>query len=483
MIALLLIGGGLTAGHFIATYHLASVSSAKDLNEALSKKQITTIVLKKDVTVDGDLLLPRSIDFDMKKHTLTVNGSMSVSTAKDVTIGTKSNGKYQKGGKIAATSFQAVGSKALRLYADLTAETATISSTTFVCSGTIEGVYEISSQEVTLCGSSSDELNLSAETTLSLYGKANIVNGGKTVTAYQNAYADVIKGAKTCYVYEGSDVKVMNADNYYSVRKLAKPEKITVLQEGDDFYCYVSEVIGATALSVTINGQEQPDVQTNGGAVKFKLEGLVPGKQTLSIVAKASEDPRFTPSDAATYSFNFSTKLSSPTLTVSEENNAVYLTIGSVKYAEQYEYYIDGDRYVTPMSDLKIDITERVSAGGVHVIEAIAKSNDKYFTESNKVMTSHVTYVTLSTPDVSGANDGKTVCFSWEKLEGVTDYYVTYGEDSVYLKGNSIDFDYKQAAAFTIKAIGGGYYLSGETKTVTAQEIAVLPAPQPETVE
>ena len=485
LIALIVVAGGLTAGHFIATYHIAMIRSSKDLSEALSKKQITTLAFKKDVTIEGDLLLDRPVDFDLGKRTLTVNGTLSVSVGKDVSIGTKKNGKYGKGGMIKATAFQAVGSKTLRLYSDLYADNATIAANEFVCAGSLLwGDFDITSQEMTLCGSSEGELILSSDTTLSVYGssKASIV-GGKTVSVFKGAEAYEIKGAAVCYVYEGSNVSsVKNAGEYYFVKKLAKPEKISVLQEGDDFYCYISEVIDAKAFNVSINGKEGPVVQTNGGPVKFKLEGLVPGKQTLSVVATAANDPRFTDSDAASYSFNFSTKLSSPTLSVSEEEGVVYLTIGAVKYAEQYEYYIDGAKYVTPMTDLKIDITEKIAQGGVHIIEGIAKSNDKFFTESNKVMTSHVTYVTLSAPEINGTKDDETVTFVWEKIEGVTDYFVTYGDDAVYLKGDFISFAYNETSAFTIKAIGGGYYLSSETKTISAQEIKAFPAPTVTTV-
>ncbi len=471
--ALLLAGGGV-AGYFIATYHLAFIRSSKDLEKALSKKQITTLVFKKDVTVSGDLLLPRSFDLDMNRYTLTVSGALSIPVEKDVRVGNKKSGKYIRGGSLSAASFQAVGSKTLYLYSSLSTGENSIACASFECNGDIAGenvTTEIAASSAKLYGVAKGTISLSDETSLDVYGGAKTVFGGSTVTVYSGS-VETVEGSEKCFVHEKADVsKVANVGEYYLVTKLAKPEKITVLQEGDDFYCYVSEVVGATAFSYSVNGEEKgtvPMAQT----VKFKLEGLVPGKQTIRIKATAEGDKSKTDGDYASYTFDFSTKLSSPTLSIGEEGGAIYLTIGAVKYAEKYSYTVDGKTFVTSSSELKIDLTDLFATGGVHVVEAVAQSNDKYFSDSNKVMTSYVTYLTLPSLSPSATIEGEFVTFSWDEAEGASNYFVTYGDNSAYLKDASVTFTYDETAAFTVQAIGGGYYKSGSVSALSPSEIA-----------
>ena len=479
LIASLVIAGGLAAGHFIATYHYAFIHSEGAVEKALCKEKVTRFIFKKDVTIEGDLAFERPIDLDLNKHTLTVNGTLSLSPSEDVTIGYKKGKTYVLGGTVAANKITAVGTADLHILADLASSDVSLTCGKTDIQGKVTGenaVLTINAAEASVSGEISGEILLSDACALTLSNNATAVTGGREVRLTEGSVG-TIKDAAVAYVYEGATVeKVINAGAYYYVTKLASPAKITVLNEGNDYYCYVSEVINAKSLIYSVNDSPETSVDVaNSGTTRFKLEGIAPGKQTLKLRATANGDPSFLDSDEVTYTFDFAVKLDDPAVSIETEGENVTLVVPAVRYAEKYVYTIDGTEYAETSSDgLRSEITDKVQAGGVHVIEVTAKSNSEYFTDSNTVMTSYVKYVKIETPTPTVTKDGDLLTFTWEAVEGRSDYKIVYGGDTVYTKGTSLSFTKTEGASFSVSALGGGYYRASDTYTMTAETLAEL---------
>ncbi|MBO4472489.1 MAG: hypothetical protein J5765_01635, partial [Clostridia bacterium] len=481
-IALVLIAAGLTVGHFVATYHISFIRDEESLTKALQKEKITRLVLKKDVTYSGDLILDRTLDLDLNEYTLTVNGDFKLPLEQDANVGYRKKGEYVKGGKIVAESVSAVGTNALTFFADIDAGNVTFTASKIAYQGTIAGaetVTTLSSSEITFSGNAEGTIALSDGSAMRFCGEAKAIEKGASVTV-KSGSVGTVKETVALYVHEEAKVTaIVNVGAYYRVTRLDAPKEIIVLQEDGDFRCYVSEVIGATHFAYSLNGVDKDPVPATAGTTIITLnsDDLTPGEQTLVIKATATNDPRYLDSAEKTYTFEFSAKLETPTVTVLAEEDKLLLKISEVKHADKYRYTVDGTEYTT--STLSTDVTDKITTGGVHVIEVTAQSDNKYFSESNTAMTSYVKYLTLITPIPTATKGEETVRFTWQQTEGATSYLVIYGTDRIYTTETSIELTIAEGN-FTVQAIGGGYYLDSAATSLTAAEIEAGGASAPQ---
>ena len=480
LIVSLLAVGGLIAGHFIATYHISLVYSEEGLLKTLEKEQITTVVLKKDITVSGDLIYTRSVDFDLNEYTLTVQGDFSLPLDEDVSIGYKKSGEYVFGGKIEAKNIKLAGAKSLLLYADLKADAIEITAASAGIIGNIEKedtVTTLNVAEIAYQGKAEGTLALAENSVLTMNGDAKAIKNGKTVYLMSGTVESVTDTAELYLYEEGAISKIVNVGEYHRVTRLAAPDQVTVLEENGDFKCYVSEVIGATEFAYTLNGEAKPAVAVVKGkttVITLNSDDLTPGEQTIVIKATAPNNKDFLESHEKTFTFEFTSKLGTPqpTVTAASEEGPVTLNIPAVKHADKYVYTVDGKEYET--TETATDITDKVSAGGVHVIKVTAKSNNKYFADSNTAMESYIHYITLSAPTATVTVKSKNVTFTWDSLTGATSYLVRYGADKIYTTDLSLTFALLEDRDLTIQAIGGGFYKDSAVDTVTAATIAAL---------
>ena len=478
VIAVLLVAGGLCAGHFIATYHLAFIHSEEGLTKALAKDKVTTLVIKKDITFTSDLTLDRPVNIDLNKHTLTVEGDVTIPVEKSVSIGYKTKGEYTHGGKIVANKLKMSGTSDLSILADLSVKSAEISATNVYYNGTISGAESVSlsSPDIRFYGDANTTMLLSNTSVLHLTGNVSEIQGGESITLIGGS-VDLVVGVPenrpVVYDEVGKVNETRNVAAYYRVAPLATPDEIYVLEENGDFRCYVSEVIGATKIVYTLNGIQKDPVDVTPGTTVITLDSdsLTPGEQTICLYMTAPGDPRYRDSNSKCYTFEFSAQLDTPIPTVAEEEGKIVLTIPAIKHADKYLYIIDGASYTT--KDVKTDISDKVAAGGVHVIKVKAQSENKYFSESHEAMTSYVTYLSLATPVATAVRTEDKVTFSWEEVEHTSHYYVTYGDDVIYLSGNSIELTFVENADFRLqaKAQSGDFYLNSTVVTLTAAEI------------
>ena len=490
LIASLLIAGGLAAGHFIATYHYSFIRSESALAEAIGKENITRLIFKKDVTVTSDLTIERPVDFDLNGHTLTVEGDLTISVAEDVTIGYKKGKNYILGGKIEANKFSAIGTANLSLLADVTAKEVFIECETTDIQGAVgneDVTMTLKVTEATVSGAVAGGIVLHDNTTLYLSNDALSVKGGQKVKL-TSGNVELIEGTHTLYVYECANaVMILNVTNYYRVTTLARPAEVLVVNEDNEFYCYVPEIIGATHIAYSVNDVEKAATPVTAGATtRFKIEGIEPGRQVLKLRAIAQDDERYLDSDTYELTFDFAVKIDAPAVDKpAEKDGKVEIVVHPVRYAEKVTYTIDdGSATVAyPGNEelLRIDITEKVQTGGVHTIKIVAQSDNEYFTDSNEVLTSYVKYVTLATPEVTVTKSGEEdVTFTWNAIEGRTDYHIIYGQYNVYTKSTTLTLPYEENSECTVAAIGGDYYQDGMPCFVTSETIASLfPAEDP----
>ena len=483
LISVLVVAGGLAAGHFITTYHYAFIRTESGLEGAIAKDHITRFIFKKDVTVTKDITIDRPVDFDLNGYTLTVEGDLTLSVTDDVMIGYKKCGSYKVGGAIVTENFSAIGTATLSLLADVTAENVFIECEKTDIQGTIgdENVtLTLKVNEAAVSGAVAGTIDLSEATTLALSNDAATVKGG-SVVRFTSGKAGTIEGTQTLYVYEDAEVDmIVNVTNYYRVTTLAKPTQVLVVNEDNEFYCYVPEVIGATHIAYSVNGVEKAaQAVTPGATTRFKIEGITPGNQVLKVRATAPNDPAYLDSEEYEVTFDFAVKIEAPVVdTPVLSDDKVTLVIHPVRYAEKVTYTVDGESdtasYESEDKALSIDITEKVQAGGVHTIKVVAQSDNEYFTDSNEVLTSYVKYETLKAPVATAAKDGDSVVFSWDAVEGRTDYYLVYGDQRIFIKSTTVSFPYAEGTYFSVKAIGGGYYTDSAVTIITSDDIAAL---------
>lgn len=477
-IALVLVAVGLTVGHFVATYHLSFIRSEEALREALEKDHITTLVFKSDVTVEGDLVLSRSVDFDMNEYTLTVNGDFTLPVEKTVSLGYKTKGEYTYGGEIVANAFKASGTGDLNILADLKVTSADISAASFYMNGSIYGADSVSlnSPRIIFYGDAGTTLYLSDISVLSLTGCVTEIRGGKEITLYDGS-VDMILGVEgnrpTVYDEVGSVKEARNVGAYYRVTQLATPDEIYVLEENGDFKCYVSEVIGSDKVHYRLNGGDVVTEAVTPGTTVILIDSdnLIPGEQTISLYV-SSEDKHYTDSNSKSVSFEFSAKLDTPIPSVVEEDGRVYLIVPYINHADKYAYSVHGEKGET--TEIKTDITDKVAAGGVYIVKVTATSNNKYFSDSNEAMTSYVTYVELGAPTPTAVKGEKEVTFSWEAVENADRYLVNYGDTEIYTTATTLSLPYLENVSFhvTAKAKSGTYYLDSAKTTLTGEAIS-----------
>jgi len=479
VLSVLLIAGGLAAGHFITTYHYAFIRSEEDLDKALANENITRLIFKKDVATTKDVTITRAVDFDMNEYTFTVKGALSLSISEDTYIGYKKGKAYVLGGMLQAEKITATGNKTLYLLSDLNAPQIILTCEKVDIKSTVLGtdtVMNINAKVADISGKTEGSILLSNDCYLALSNDALSVKGGQEIEVTAGNVG-AITDTVTLYVYETANVdKILNVGTYYLVTKLATPSKVVVLNENNEYYCYVSEVIGATALSYTINGEAKDLILVNGGTAKFKLEDLVPGEQVLKIKATTSPENRaFLDSDEVTYTFEFAVKLATPVVSVVKNEDKIELVIKSVLYAEEFAYTVDGvsTTIKTDGADVHEDITDKVQEGGLHIVEVTAKSSNKYFTDSNTSMASYVTEVKLTSPVPTVTLTDDELTFTWEAVEGRADYLIHYGTDTYYIKDTTLTVKEVEGASFDITALakGGDYRLPSDKNTALTAEV------------
>ena len=303
----------------ITNRYLVSVSSAEDFSKDTEGK--TTYVIKDDVTVDGDLVIPHGMNIDLNKYTLTVKGKLSYGADAgdaEIFIGDKKSKIFTDYGALNAGTVEILSPKCkVIFYAPVTAN----------------GVFNVKTLvfENTYTTQSGGSLDIDAESVT--FNKAVNIKGA----------ADINCGALTVAKEfdVASKLNITSADLSLNGLISATEVNISGAEEGSVISAGVSGgplniingviELGGESVFVRINA-DNASVITIGGRITESLTGgltvtfidgsacpLVTGTITLNIYENAEIDEIM-----YIGTVNFYTRLEAPKdITVRQQGNSI----------------------------------------------------------------------------------------------------------------------------------------------------------------
>jgi hypothetical protein len=423
----------------ITNRYLVSVSSAEDFSKDTEGK--TTYVIKDDVTVDGDLVIPHGMNIDLNKYTLTVKGKLSYGADAgdaEIFIGDKKSKIFTDYGALNAGTVEILSPKCkVIFYAPVTAN----------------GVFNVKTLvfENTYTTQSGGSLDIDAESVT--FNKAVNIKGA----------ADINCGALTVAKEfdVASKLNITSADLSLNGLISATEVNISGAEEGSVISAGVSGgplniingviELGGESVFVRINA-DNASVITIGGRITESLTGgltvtfidgsacpLVTGTITLNIYENAEIDEIM-----YIGTVNFYTRLEAPKdITVSQQGNSIICYVAAVNGADKYVLIID-DVELAPSATNEIDITSHINRPGGHTIKVKAVSDSELLLDSAFTSINYVYNIKLSTPDISiDTSEGYVIIF--DSVPFATKYVYTINGEAAdftgFEAGESVEID------------------------------------------
>ena len=497
----LIVGVGVTT--LVLTRNMYFVYKSSDIDKMISKNERTDLKLEKDVTYDGDLTL-NGYTVDLNKHTLTINGNLTLNNDEDSVIAKRSVFKkdYEIGGNLIVNGVLTLNGVSYKLYSPVNVETLKVDKGDVEIIGTVSGLngetavkYDSSSDNKTLtvCGTVNGSAELGDTSVLIVNGSIKNVTGGDKIRVNDNASIGYVKGCDKLYLepqskWEGFDSASVN--NYYFVQTLAMPVLLITEKDGA-FTCTISHVDNADAYEVVYADQEAVRVNKNSGGnnTVYVLPHQDPGKYTLKVTAVSDNAEQFKSSAAATTSVDVYITLSTPVVegfkeSVENGEKKVVLRFGKVDHALKYEINVEGNNVTVDATEsdvVEVDVSDYVKKVGSYTVYVKATAPDTNYKTSDNAMVSYVHVEKLALGAIAeNTDDGFAV--SWDSLEGAYAYEVKlYSADKevadVVLNSsvtslviedangviNSI-FGVSEADAYSVAPKGKGFYKDGDAK-------------------
>ena len=386
------------------------------------------VYLKKDIVIEGDATLSGLIDIDLNKHSLRINGTLTINAeGGSMTVGTK-KGKtaYTDKGSITADNLvinAPAGSVILECDAFINKANinASFRSNRYLSLG---GAFEVvggTSHAVlggTISGSGNDakviarggRADIAGVSQVAVFasdggyvsvsgstlavkaddysyvvldgGKADSVIGGKGVLALKGYSCSEFSGMAKLGLFVSKDAevgKVENVDNMFYIEQLEAPDSVTVIRDGNNSSLSVSKVYGTGEYVVKINDIE-PFV-LSGNECDITSYITAPGKYSLSVKSKGdfevgadgrynidsfgSKSRYFIDSDFTTVEYDYTFTLETPeNVFVNSSDGAYSLKFGAVAFADYYNIYVGDSVIVCTQQDA-------LGNGGVSITDAL----------------------------------------------------------------------------------------------------------------
>ncbi|MDD4316051.1 MAG: hypothetical protein PHC84_02695 [Clostridia bacterium] len=515
--AALLVAAAITTTILILNAPKFFVREATDFVEAPNKRQVV-YVLKDDITVDGDLVLNNGLDIDLNGHTLTINGAFkrAVDSEAEMNIGTLKKKQYIAEGKLVAGSVNITAasgvmniycpseiSGAIRIKQLNLFENATVSqSKKLSFTGTSIAAHKEIKGEVQLTATSSLELKaaasldiLSADATSSaiIYGKINDkISGGGEISLLGSAICPNISNVTNLYLQQATVTlgTAVNIENVFVVTQLDKPAELNVERTGATFKCVAAKVNGADIYVFTIKDGDRLIAAIPSATNVCDISAHITQPKTYTISVKASSsNPRINlPSEELVINYNYSIKLESPVLSVAPgEGGKIMLSFPKVNFATVYKISINGEQLSVDAPDIaavSVDITNYVSAAGTYTIKVTASyPGNASFIESDTVMISYVTVITLDAPEITIERVGDKLNVGWQAVPNAKNYVISSGAGYTVTSATGISLNIADIAdntTFSLYAQGIGYYNNSATATKVYQFTQLVLVSQPE---
>ena len=497
----LIIGAGVAT--LVLTRNMYFVFNASDIDKMLEKNKRTDFKLEKDVVYDGDLTLNGYI-IDLNKHTLTVNGNLSLNNENDSVIAKRSVFKkdYETGGNLVVNGILTLNGVNYNLYSSINAEELKVEKGNVNVIGSVSGVngevivnYASASENKTLTvnGSVDGSATLGESSVLVLNGSIKNVTGGEKIRVNDNATIGYVKDCASLYLepqskWQGFDSATVQ--RYYFVQTLASPVLLVTEKDGV-FTCTISHVENADAYELTYADLETIRVNKNGSGnnTTYVLPHQAPGKYSLKVTAISDDPEQYKASASSSTSVEVYITLSSPVIEVFKESvengeKKVALRFNKVEHALKYDIVIEGKTKTIDAEDIaviEVDISEYVGKVGSYTIYVKATAPDTNYKASDNAMVSYVHTEKLTLGAITESNDdGFTI--SWDALDGAYAYEVKLysGENQVadvVLSANVTTiriedangninslFGVSEADAYSVAPKGKGFYKDGDSK-------------------
>lgn len=449
------------------------VSSAEDFLKDTSGK--TTYVLKKDVTVNGDLTVPHGMNIDLNKYTLTVTGNLIYAADagdKDIYIGDKKGILFLDNGALIVGAFDVNSPNAT-----LALHSKTTGSGNFVLKTLkVKNVFT-ATNDANITITASEYVTLSKSLTISGAGNLNITSTTTTIEDNINA--------------SGSDIVITSSNLNISGNITALSLTINNAGQGDftaeisgsinaDLMIIDSEILfasGSAFTTVIADNLTTLDISGNitvsltGGLEAFFRAGsgspYVYDTITLHIFENTTVNEI-----VAVGNVLFYRTLSTPSdVTVTREGAAIICYIAKVNNAEQYKIYVNGTEVLTTADNI-VNITDHITEPGTHQVSAKAISSNPLFLDSGIKSIEYVYEIKLDTPSIAiNDSDGYKIVFTQVPFATKYKYSINNGNYTDFIDTTNavVEID------ITDKVTGAGSYVV-KVKAYGANEEAFKPS-------
>jgi len=494
-----LVGVGLTVGHFVATINVAFIHNADNLQKAVATGKKTEYIFKNDIIYNGDLTLS-GVNVDLNKHTLDVKGNLT--TDGNVVIGRKKTiwSAPQTGGTVLVEGsfYTHIGN--VQWYSDLSVATINVEGnlavygTTKADSATISGDLSVAGTlqcadvavagSIAVSGAVEGKIAAQGAQSIAVDGKLDKLDAGGADVVVKGSVA-MLSNAANLYIYP--DGAVDTATDVGSVLLVQYLERPTVLVQdvNGSQELLISHVRHADGYKVSVVGGEQtydvPD-DVDADYTPYSLPDLAPGNYTIKVEPYAQRSDVYLGGACTTIDVSYYVQLETPSLALIEESRDdgthIVLALSKVAHASAYVLTVDGKDYTyDAKDDLTVDITDKVSAVGTYDVYVYAKPAKKSNYKASEVQM--ITYVKTaeSTATVSVSLDAGIWQIAIEG-DGHADYFQlqfakdgTEVDSAVVLKATAGKATYSLAYteaydAVIVTPLVNGYY-SAQAQTAS----------------
>ncbi len=500
--AILIVVIGVTVTHFVITRNVYFIHNEEDLIKiaAKEKNSRTNLILKNDVTVNGDYSI-NNCNLDLNKYTLTIKGNLTLSNKDNCNIGKQKTiwSDYKQGGNIIVEGDFILNGLSYNLMSDIKADSVLIYADEANIDGKILSFSEEDCKiyfkrnkagEVIVSDYSKNNgflairstikgnIYLSMESELALYGKINSIYGGAKVTLYSGSTSSMVSDCKKLYIQPYADwisFDKITVEEYYFVEKLEMPTLLFV-NDNDEQYLRISNVENADAYILVYDGSEEIRIEKKLGDkyTEYKLPYKAPGDYKLTLYAISDNSDKYLNGDSVTMAISIYSKLSTPIILgceeiIDDEGTKTVLRIQNTPHATQYYIEINYKGIEVEVGEdevLTVDITEYVADPGISNIFVTAKATGTNYNDSDKELFSYVKTQKLVFEWLTANIVDDEYVVAWSEPKGAQAYEISvYDENGTLVQhyitvSTSITLD--EVADVRIRPLGSGYYKDGD---------------------
>ena len=341
-----------------------------------------------------------------------------------------------------------------------------------------------------------------------LSGKAASVTGGKGVLALKNFDCSAFTDMKKLGIFVQScagDERIEGVEDVFFIEKLEAPSAAQVNMRGDKLILTISDVEHAELadFSYRVMVGEEVFHEVKGTELDITSAVTSAGVYDILIVAqgnfKPGEDGRYDidsfdkhmyyiDSYPCGIRYEHTFTLDTPAnLSVTQVEGGIEVNFDPVAFADGYDVYINGAEQPVHFDKNEAFISSELLSAGSNAIYVQAVSNNEQINASSRALIGYVKYEKLATPAVSApVVSGNEVAVEWTKTENsparMFEVVFTYnsaqsGETSktVYTSANTVtvlleDMAEGSGVSVSVRALGYGYYQTGEAGTNSVEE-------------